>query len=119
MQPVDIDFSQVEIKGSFRISRKDVNNIITKAPELLKSVKIMPHFSGLGPDGLQLSKIKQGSILQKAGVKSGDIVKSVNGMKLVTPYHIFQAYKKLKNEKEFKVNVERNNAPITLSYIIE
>jgi len=118
-QPDLIDFSIAEKGGVFRISRAEVNKAISKAPQLMRDIKIMPHFAKGRPRGIRLSKVKEGSIFEKAGVKSGDVVKNVNGMTLNTPHQIFSAYKKLKGEKEFSVEVLRDKKLVALSYIVE
>ncbi len=118
-QPKMADFDIVQEGGTFRISRAEVNEAILKAPQLMRDIKIMPHFAKGRPRGIRLSKVKEGSIFEKAGVKSGDVVKSVNGMTLNTPHQIFSAYKKLKNEKEFKVEVLRDKKLVALSYVIK
>ncbi len=118
-QPKMADFDIVQEGGTFRISRAEVNKAILKAPQIMRDIKIMPHFAKGRPQGIRLSKVKEGSIFEKAGVKSGDVVKSVNGMTLNTPHQIFSAYKKLKNEKEFRVEVLRDKKLVALDYIIE
>ncbi|MBN1405226.1 MAG: PDZ domain-containing protein [Candidatus Omnitrophica bacterium] len=118
-QPEGLDIKIRKEGENFYITKSDVNKAIAKTPLLLKQVKIVPHFSNGRPEGIRLSKVKEGSVFEKAGVKSGDIVKNVNGMSLNTPFQIFQAYKKLKDEKKFKVEVARGKEPVTLSYTIE
>ena len=118
-QPHMIDFDIDKEDTAFHISRADVNKAISRIPQLMRDIKIMPHFTKGRPRGMRLSKVKEGSIFQKAGVKSGDVVKGVNGMTLNTPHQIFRAYKELKNQNNFQVEIVRDGEPTVLNYRVE
>jgi general secretion pathway protein C len=51
----------------------------TGLPALMKQVRVRPFFSDGKPDGLLLYGIRNDSVFQQAGLRNGDIVKSVNG----------------------------------------
>ena len=119
IQPKALDLEIAKKDEVFHISKVEINKALLNAPQIMRDVKIMPHFAKGRPQGVRLSKIKEGSVFEKAGVKSGDVVKSINGMTLNTPYQIFKAYKELKNEKDINVEVIRDNKSVALSYIIE
>lgn len=101
------------------VNKNDVTKALSVLPQLVREIKIMPYFNNGKPQGLRLSSIKDGSIFEKAGVRSGDVVKSINGMTLNSPAQVFLAYKKLKSEKNFKVDILRNEKNVVLSYAIE
>lgn len=120
-QPKDIseDISIKRQAGTFYISKADIGNALSRIKRLMRDIKVMPHFSKGMPQGMRLSSIREGSIFEKAGVKKGDIVKSVNGMTLNTPNQIFKAYKNLKDEESLRVEIVREGKPVVLSYIIK
>jgi len=118
-QPKALDFIITRVGDAFHMNRSEVDRAISKLPRLLRDIKIMPHFEKGRPSGIRLSRVREGSIFQKAGVKKGDIVKSVNGMTLNTPYQIFQAYKKFKEKKSFKVEITRDGEAVVLNYMID
>lgn len=118
-QPERIDFDIARKDATFYIDRAEINKAILKAPQIMRDIKIMPHFTKGRLQGMRLSRVKQGSIFEKAGVKSGDVVKTVNGMLLNTPHQIFQAYRKLKDKRVFKVEIMRDGKESVLNYIIE
>jgi general secretion pathway protein C len=118
-QPALAGLNNAEESKIFCISRIEINQALSNVPQVMRNVKVMPYYQEGRPQGISLCNIKDGSILQKAGVRSGDIVKSVNGMNLNTPYQIFQAYKKLKDNKNLKVELLRESKPVTFNYIIE
>ncbi len=118
-QPYIIDFDISKEDTAFRMSRADVNKAISRIPRLMRDIKIIPHFAKGKPQGMRLSKVKEGSIFQKAGVKSGDVVKGVNGMTLNTPHQIFRAYRELKNQNSFQVEIVRDGEPAVLNYRLD
>ncbi|MFH0732778.1 MAG: hypothetical protein V2A72_07660 [Candidatus Omnitrophota bacterium] len=114
-----VDIKITQDGNTFHISKADVNKALSMVPLLIRDIKIMPHFERGLPNGIRLNRVKEGSVFEKAGAKTGDIVKNVNGMTLNTPYQIFQAYKKLKDEKALKVEMEREGEGVVLDYKIE
>jgi hypothetical protein len=75
-----------------------------------------------GPDG-RLDGVKIGlprcSLLRQAGLKSGDIVHDVNGLKFFTVLQGFAAYFKLRDETELAVRITRRGQEETLYYTID
>jgi general secretion pathway protein C len=51
----------------------------TGLPALMKQVRVRPFFSDGKPDGLLLYGIRNDSVFQQAGLRNGDIIKSING----------------------------------------
>ncbi len=101
------------------MNKNEITRAMSMLPQLAREIKIAPYFDKGKPQGLRLSSVKDGSIFEKAGVKSGDVVKSINGMALNSPAQVFLAYKNLKSEKNFKVDILRDKKDVVLSYAIE
>ncbi len=118
-QAAGLDIAINKKGESFYVKRGDVNKAILNLPNIMRDIKIMPHLNKGMPQGIRLASVKDDSIFEKAGVTSGDVIKSINGMLLNTPYQIFNAYKKLRNEKNFKVDIVRDKKDVVLNYVIE
>ena len=69
--------------------------------------------------GIILTKLTPVGILKEVGVAEGDVIKSINGLNLNTPHQVFNAYKTLKDQKELRVDIIRDNKPLVLTYIIK
>ncbi|MBN2372535.1 PDZ domain-containing protein [bacterium] len=103
------------------LEREEVQTAISNANQLLTQVRVLPHFEGGNldkPDGFQLANIQNRSFFDRMGMKSGDIIRSVNGQPVDSPEKAFQAYQRLQNESRIQVNILRNNREISLQYDI-
>jgi len=67
-------------------------------------------------DGLAVNDVLAGGLAEKAGLRSGDVVKKINGEPVTSPLQALQAYQKALNSPAVKVEVERNRRPVTLTY---
>jgi general secretion pathway protein C len=90
----------------------DVLNILTQA-------RLSPHIS-MGtsgkPDGVAVSNIRPGSVLQNVGLVNGDIIQEVNGKAISNPSDIVDAYKDLKPGSTISVKIRRMGKQVTLNY---
>ncbi|MFH1645535.1 MAG: hypothetical protein ABIB11_03850 [Candidatus Omnitrophota bacterium] len=103
---------------TYIVDADTVTNAICRAKQILRNVKLSPCFQGGLLSGLKVSKLKQVGILKEIGVEEGDVVKTVNGYKITTPFQIYKAYNKLRHKSEIEVQVIRNNQPFVLNYRI-
>ena len=69
---------------------KDVNN-------LMKQVRIRPHFTNGKPDGLRLTGIRPNSIFYNMGLKSGDIITGVNNNNIESVDDVLKFYQSLQS----------------------
>jgi len=90
----------------------DVLNILTQA-------RLSPHIS-MGssgkPDGVAVSNIRPGSVLQNIGLVNGDVIQEVNGKAISNPSDIVDAYKDLKSGSTISVKIRRMGKQVTLNY---
>jgi general secretion pathway protein C len=90
----------------------DVLNILTQA-------RLSPHIS-MGssgkPDGVAVSNIRPGSVLQNIGLVNGDVIQEVNGKAISNPSDIVDAYKDLKPGSAVSVKIRRMGRQVTLNY---
>jgi general secretion pathway protein C len=57
-------------------------------------------------------------MLDDLGLKPGDILLEVNGIKLIDAHRGLLAYQKLRDAQEISMAVERNGVPKTMIYAI-
>ena len=93
-------------------SQADVLNILTQA-------RLSPHIS-MGssgkPDGVAVSNIRPGSIVQNIGLVNGDVIQEVNGKAISNSSDIVEAYKDLKPGSTISVKIRRMGKQVTLNY---
>lgn len=70
------------------------------------------------PDGFRLG-LPRCSVLKQAGLKTGDVVKDVNGRKIHNLFQAVGAYFTLRKEKTFILHVDRKGSMVTLRYLVD
>ncbi len=77
--------------------------------------RIVPYFKGGRPYGFRINNVAKNTQIYKLGVRSGDIIKSVNGMPIRTPEDAFKAYQDIKDATSMDVEVERRGNSLRLT----
>ena len=71
-------------------------------------------FEGGKPLGVRVTGVRHGSIFEKTGLKSGDIVKRVNDSALADPLAALGSFKKLEGATKVSLEIVRDGKPLTL-----
>ncbi len=100
----------------YRIPQEDLKDAFENMNELLTQVRVVPNFKDGEPDGFKLLSIKRGSLIQRAGLRDGDIVKRVNGIEIDSPDKAFEVYEQVRNEPLITVEVLRGGSKKTFRY---
>ena len=107
-------------EDSFQIDRREVNHVMNNLNELFTQARAMPYSSPDGDEyGFRLFSIKPQSLVDRIGLKNGDIVQRVNGVEISDPSTAFSLLQELQGRSQVKVDVMRNHQPVTLSYEIQ
>ncbi|NQT95385.1 MAG: hypothetical protein HQ572_02945 [Candidatus Omnitrophica bacterium] len=120
LQSEDEKWYRIKKEGNtFLVDESTVKGAIQRTADIMRNIKISPYLKDGKKIGIMVTKLTEIGILKEAGVKEGDIVKSINGLNLNSPHQIFTAYKKLRNQKEIEVDIIRKDKPIILTYRIQ
>lgn len=103
----------------FVVDKGTVSGAINRVRYIMQNVRIRPHFIDGKGSGVKITRLTREGILKEIGIKEGDIIKNVNGLGLNSPYQIFNAYRKLKDKEDLKVDIIRENKPLILTYRIK
>lgn len=107
-------------QDSFQIDRKEVNYAMGNLNELFTQVRAVPYSSPEGDaQGFRLFSIKPQSLIDRIGLKNGDVVQRVNGVEISDPSTAFGLLQELQGRSQVRVDVLRNHQPVTLSYDIQ
>ncbi|MFC1658453.1 hypothetical protein ACFL1D_03585 [Candidatus Omnitrophota bacterium] len=100
------------------VSRSGVISQMDQAKELLAKVKIlpMPDVASGGLEGFRIDDVPEGSIIERAGIKSGDIVSSVAGQRLRSTQDVMHVFSSFRSQPIIEVEVLRDGQPLTLRY---
>lgn len=104
---------------TWRVERALIEYYATHLGELMKLGTPYVH---LGPDGKRDGfrvRLSRCSILKDGGLRSGDVVHSINGVKIYNVLDAVNAYFKLRNKEVLTVRITRSNRPLELTYHVE
>jgi len=106
-------------QDSYQIDRREVDHVISNLSDLFTQVRAVPYSPQEGvTQGFRLFAIKPESLIDRIGLKNGDIVQRVNGVEISDPGTAFNLLQDLQGHSQIRVDVLRNRQPTTLSYEI-
>ena len=110
----------IDVSGTMLISRVGIISVLPQANELLRKVKILPVSDAVSnkPMGFRIDNVPAQSIIEEAGIKSGDIIQSVQGKEIQSMRDAMQSLEQIRNLPLIKVILIRDNLPIILKYQI-
>ena len=83
-----------------------------RTPEFLRQASVVPVNGG----GFQVRQIQPGSVYEKLGLHSGDIIKSINGEPVRTAEDAIRLYQQLPTLNSVQVEIMRNGSAQSLYY---
>lgn len=106
-------------QDSYQIDRREVDHAINNLSELFTQVRAVPYSLQEGVvQGFRLFQIKPDSLIDRIGLKNGDVIQRVNGVEISDPSTAFQLLQDLQGHPQIRVDVLRNQQPTSLSYEI-
>ena len=114
---------EVEKRGEFdfSIKRLDLQKYTSNLSSILNQARVVPNIlpgSGGRVEGFRFVSVNPGSIFEKLGFKSMDVIKSVNGELVNSPARAMEFYNTLKTANSIQLGVERNGKEETFSYSV-
>jgi general secretion pathway protein C len=105
---------------TFQVDRQEVDQAVANLNEIFTQVRAVPYSTPDGTtQGFRLFSIKAESLIDRLGLKNGDIVQRVNGVEVSDPSTAFNLLQDLQGLSHIRVDVLRNHQPVTLSYEIQ
>lgn len=83
--------------------------------QLLGSARVVPYYRGGQPYGFRVSDVAEGAKVYELGVRTGDIIKSINGVPIRTPQDALNAYQELQNNTNVQMEIERQGTTTTVN----
>jgi general secretion pathway protein C len=101
------------------IQRSRIDDAIQNVNQLMRHVRIRPHFTNGQPDGLKLTGVRPGSIFTDIGFRNGDIITGVNGKPIESVDDALKFYSSLKSADNVDLQIRRRGADQTIQYRVE
>jgi len=91
------------------MQQKVMNNI----DNAMQGIQAGPHRVNGQIEGFKIIRIRPYNILYEYGIRSGDIIKRINGKKVDSTEKLFNMWQGMKNESKMTIDVERNTQILT------
>lgn len=107
--------------NKFTIPRETLDKYISDMDAISsgKHGRARPHRDESGSvDGFRLSGIRRNSLGSKLGIKTGDVVHSVNGKPLTNVKEAMDAFSTLQNDNSFSFEITRRGQKQTMEYSV-
>lgn len=105
--------------NSYEIDRGMLDEQLADLNALGKQARVIPHYRDGKPQGFKIVGVRPGSLYSHIGVRSGDVLQSVNGEEISSPNKALELYERLKSSDNVTVDVERRGRKVTLEYQIK
>ena len=100
------------------LSRGKVDTAFNDVNDLMKDVRIRPHFTAGKADGLSVSSIAPDSIFKEMGLRNNDVIVGVNGQEIRSVDDCMNLYRDLKSSAEVMLEVKRGGKKEFIKYNI-
>jgi len=101
------------------LDRGLVDQTLSDLDAVSKMARARPHKDGDGNvDGFRLSGVRRNKLLYKIGIRSGDVVHTVNGQPLTSMQEAMGAWQTMQNSSAFEFEITRRGQRKTMKYQI-
>ena len=101
------------------LQRSKIESAVKNINDLMKNVRIQPHFTNGQPDGFRLTGVRPNTIFYNMGLKSGDIITGVDGNNIESVDDVFKLYQGLQSSSNVQLQLKRKGRQKTINYTIK
>jgi general secretion pathway protein C len=106
--------------NKYEIDRSVVNEFISNAAVAGRDAAIFPHSGKDGKqDGFRLGRVMPSGIFARLGLRTGDVIGSINNTALSSPDKILELYTQLPSAAHMTIGITRYGKPQTIDYSIK
>lgn len=117
MEITDIDKKSIVREGQeFKIAKSLRLKALLNLPVIVKDAVVKRMLKSGKPYGFKIAKIKQGSIYNYLGVKSGDILRTVDELPITTEKEAIAVFNTVKMKEVVTVMLERGGKEVVYVY---
>jgi type II secretion system protein C len=104
---------------SYSIDRSYLKKNMDDMGKLGKQARIVPNYRGGKTQGYKMVGVRPGSLFRALGIRSGDVIKAVNGNAIDSPSKALGLFEQLKSSSSLTLEIERRGQPKEISYSIQ
>jgi hypothetical protein len=120
-------FSEEELKKNIRmlgparyaVTRELFTRARMNPSGISRGARFKPQTKEGRASGMQVSRLRDDSLLAHLGVKQGDVLRGINGFSLGSADGVLEAFGHLGKKSEVTLSLERDGALTTIQYVLE
>lgn len=105
-------------ENHYRIDRAAVERQLEDPAALTRQARIMPNYRDGEPNGLRLVGVTPNSFYSQLGIRSGDVIHSVNGNAITNQRQALEMLERMGQGGDVKIEVERRGRTQEMTYEI-
>ena len=121
-QGANFDYASGVKKNSeydYTIDKQMLDQQLTDLTQLGMQARVIPNYRQGKYEGFKLVGVRPGSLYRAIGIRSGDVVRSINGGAINSPNKAMELFTQLKNSSAITLEVERRGKIETFNYKIQ
>jgi general secretion pathway protein C len=93
----------------------DMSAVMQNMEQLLGNARVVPYYKGGEPYGFRVTNVENNSPLFGLGVRSGDVIKSVNGTPVKSSEDAMKLYQNMQNVSSANIELERHGVTTSVN----
>jgi general secretion pathway protein C len=98
-----------------KVEGGDMSSAMQNMEQLLGNARVVPYYKGGEPYGFRVTNVDNSSPLFGLGVRSGDVIKSVNGTPVKTSEDAMKLYQNMQNVSSANIELERHGVTTSVN----
>lgn len=103
----------------YRIDKQMLDEQLTDLTQLGMQARVIPNYRKGKYEGFKLVGVRPKSLYRAIGIRSGDIIRSINGKAINSPNKAMELFTQLKNSSGINLEVERRGKIESFQYAIQ
>lgn len=104
--------------NSFVLDRNAIRSQLEDPAALTRQARIMPNYRDGEPNGLRLVGVTPNSFYSELGIRSGDVIHSINGTRITNQRQALELMERMGSESQVTIEVERRGRTQKMEYNI-
>lgn len=104
--------------GEYAVDRSRIEEELENADELSRQARVMPNYREGRAQGLRLVGVTSDSIYSDIGIRSGDVLRTVNGENVSSQEQAMDMFERMRNDDDVTIEIDRRGERQEKSYSI-